>query len=396
MSGPDDGAQRRPLPYGRHDLDEDDIAAVERVLRGDWLTTGPTVAQFETALAEAVGARHAVAVSSGTAALHLVARGLGLGPGDAAIVPAITFLASANAVIHSGAEVIFADVDPESGLMGVAQAQAALARAPGALSVKTVLPVHFAGQAQAPADLRDWAAGQNLSVLEDACHALGSTYGAGNKEHMIGACAHCDAAMFSFHPVKTIAAGEGGAVTTNDDALAQRIRLERNHGMVRHADSRSAPWAYEMHAPGFNYRLSDIHAALGLSQLGKLARFAARRRELVAHYDKLLAPLAPQVRPLARNAGCNPAWHLYVVLIDFAAIGRERAQVMAHLADRGIATQVHYPPLHRQPFYAERYGEQALEGAESYYARCLSLPLFPAMGDGDPQRVVDALRDAMA
>ena len=294
MSGRGEKPERRALPYGRHDLDEDDIAAVERVLRGDWLTTGPTVARFEAALAEAAGARHAVATSSGTAALHLATRALGLGSGDAAIVPAITFLASANAVIHSGAEVIFADVDPDSGLRGLAEAEAALARAGGSLAVKTVLPVHFAGQAQAPAELHDWASNKNLSVLEDACHALGSTYGAGNSEFSVGACAHGEAAMFSFHPVKTIAAGEGGAITTNDDALAERIRLDRNHGMVASTDSTS-PWAYEMHAPGFNYRLSDIHAALALSQLGKLARFGARRRALAASYDELLAPLAPRV-----------------------------------------------------------------------------------------------------
>ena len=190
----------------------------------------------------------------------------------------------------------------------------------GSLAVKTVLPVHFAGQAQAPAELHDWASNKNLSVLEDACHALGSTYGAGNSEFSVGACAHGEAAMFSFHPVKTIAAGEGGAITTNDDALAERIRLDRNHGMAASTDSTS-PWAYEMHAPGFNYRLSDIHAALALSQLGKLARFGARRRALAARYDELLAPLAPRVRPLAKTADCRPAWHLYVVLIDFAAIG---------------------------------------------------------------------------
>ena len=395
------------LPYGRHGIDDDDIAAVEKVLRGEFLTTGPAVAAFERALAEAVGAPGAVACSSGTAALHLAAMSIGLGPGDAAVVPAITFLATANAVRLTGAEVLFADVDPDTGLMDADHVDAAVGNA-GGLRVRAVFPVHLAGQPAAMDEIAGLADGRGIAIVEDACHALGSTCETeGGTRARIGGAEHAGLAAFSFHPVKTVSMGEGGALTGRNEALLERARRLRNHGMMRDPaaftestlafdDGGAAnPWHYEMTEPGLNYRASDIHCALGLSQLGKLERFVARRRALAAAYDERLAALAPLVRPLARRSGCTPAWHLYVVLIDFAAAGTSRRRVMEALRAYGIGSQVHYIPVHLQPYYRQRYGAQALPGAMRYFERCLSLPLFPAMADGDVDRVVRALARAL-
>ena len=391
------------LPYGRHCVEDDDIASVGAVLRGDFLTTGPIVAEFERALAEAVYARGAVVCASGTAALHLAAMSIGLGPGDAAVVPAITFLATANVVRLTGAEVVFADVDPDVGLMGADHMSAAIENS--GERVRAVFPVHFAGQPAPMNEIAALAHTHGISIVEDACHAIGSTFGEGAIP--IGRAEHGGLATFSFHPVKTIAMGEGGALTGQDMTLLERARRLRNHGMTREsaaftehtlafdASGATNPWHYEMPTLGLNYRASAIHCALGLNQLGKLARFAARRRHLVAVYDARIAALAPMVRPISRRRGCAPAWHLYVALIDFAAAGTSRRRVMESLRAEGIGTQVHYIPLHLQPYYRQRYGEQALPGAMEYFERCLSLPLFPAMEDDDVDRVVHALGRAL-
>jgi UDP-4-amino-4,6-dideoxy-N-acetyl-beta-L-altrosamine transaminase len=384
------------LPYGRQLIDDDDVAAVAAALRSGFLTTGPAVEAFEAAFATRVGARHAVVCSSGTAALHLATLAAGLGEGDVAVVPAITFLATANAVRYVGAEVAFADVEAATGLMRKAQLDKALAET-GDARVRAVLPVHLAGQCADMAEIRKTAAARDALVIEDACHAVGASYLAGNAQVPIGACRHSDMCVFSFHPVKTIAMGEGGAVTTNDDVLAERLRRFRTHGMTRDAahfeDAEGAgrPWWYEMPEPGFNYRASDIHCALGLSQLGKLDRFVAERRRIADAYDRRLAELAPKVVPLARIPGCEPAWHIYVVRIDFDGLGRERSAVMRGLKARGVGTQVHYIPVYRQPYYRRRYGEIHLDGVEDYYARTLTLPLFVGMTEADAGRVVDAL-----
>ena len=395
------------LPYGRHCVEDDDIAAVEAVLRGEFLTTGPAAAAFERALAEAVNTPNAVVCSSGTAALHLAAMCVGLGPGDAAVVPAITFLATANAVRLTGAEVVFADVDPDTGLMGADHMAAAIGNA-GNLRVRAVFPVHFAGQPAPMDEIAALAHTHGIAIVEDACHALGSTCETrGEEAAPIGRAEHGGLAAFSFHPVKTIAMGEGGALTGQDRTLLERARRLRNHGTTREpaaftehalafdADGATNPWHYEMSEPGLNYRASDIHCALGLSQLGKLARFSARRQHLAAVYDACIAGLAPLVRPLSRRSGCVPAWHLYVALIDFVAAGTSRRRVMEALRAEGIGSQVHYIPLHRQPYYRRRYGEQALPGAMAYFERCLSLPLYPTMVDGDVDRVVRALARAL-
>ena len=377
------------LPYGRQTIEDDDIAAVVEALKSDFLTTGPRVEAFETAFAETVGARHAVACANGTAALHLAMLALDVQPGEVVIAPSITFLATTNCARYVGAEVVFADVDPDNGLMTPETLADALTRV-GHRKLRAVLPVHLRGDAVNLPKLAELASGAGAVLVEDAPHALGTTMTFGNVAERVGDARHSAMATFSFHPVKTIATGEGGMVTTNDPALAERLRVMRSHGMVR--PEGADPWWYEMPEPGFNSRLPDILGALGLSQLKKLPRFAARRRALAKAYEAALAPLAPVVRIATRPAWSDPVLHLMCVLIDFEAAGMTRRAVVEALREKGVGTQVHYIPVHRQPYYAERYGTLDLPGAEGWYDRCLSLPLYPGMADGDVGRVVEALR----
>lgn len=391
------------LPYGKQEIGDDDVAAVAAVLRGDWLTTGPTVEAFETALAEKVGAQFAVVCSSGTAALHLAVLAAGIGPGDAAVVPSITFLATANAIRYVGGDVVFADVDSATGLMTPATLESALARSAG--NIKAVLPVHLAGQTIDLEAVSAIAKRAGAIVIEDACHALGTTLTNGG---VVGDCRYSAMTVFSFHPVKTIAMGEGGAITTNDLVLYERLLRLRNHGMTRvpsqfsnadlafDADGKPHPWYYEMPEVGFNYRASDIHCALGLSQIRKLDGFIARRRELASLYDDLLKPLVPHILPPLRTGLSDPAWHLYAVRIDFAGLGISRELLVQQLRNEGIGTQVHYVPVHMQPYYQDTVGLLQLPGAMTYYRSTLSLPLFPAMTSDDVKRVVSALDRAVS
>jgi UDP-4-amino-4,6-dideoxy-N-acetyl-beta-L-altrosamine transaminase len=382
------------LPYGRQTIEDDDVAAVQAALRADFLTTGPLVERFEQAFAEKTGATHAVACNSGTAALHLAAMALGLKAGNAAVVPATTFLATANAVRMTGAEVVFADVDPATGLLTPETLDDAFSRpGPARVSVRAALPVHLNGQICDLVALSEVANHREILLVEDACHALGVD--------KAGAALHSAAACFSTHPVKAVTTGEGGVVTTRSAELAERMRRLRSHGMNRDSSSfvdramsfegkTPNPWYYEMAEIGWNYRLPDILCALGIAQLSKLERFHERRRELAARYDELLAPLSPAIRPVSRP-NVPHGWHLYVIHVDFAALGTTRARFMRALREQGIGSQVHYIPLHRQPYYRARCGEISLPGAEAYYERCLSIPLFPAMSDVDVLRVVAAL-----
>ncbi|GGE30736.1 UDP-4-amino-4,6-dideoxy-N-acetyl-beta-L-altrosamine transaminase [Marinicauda pacifica] len=381
------------LPYGRQSIDQDDIDAVTRALQSDYLTTGPEISAFEAEFAQTVASPNGVACNSATAALHMAYDGLGLRPGDAVIVPAVTFLATANAARFCGADVVFCDVDPETGLMTPDTLREALARAQD--RVRLVAPVHLGGVMCAMEDIAGLARPLGLAIVEDSCHALASLDEAGQPA---GACPNSDAATFSFHPVKTLACGEGGMVTTRDAALAERMRLTRSHGMVRdgarleRAAGAQEPWWYEMQALGWNYRMPDINAALGRSQLTKLSRFAQRRRDLSSRYDALLTPLSPHVQPPAGRPGIDACRHLYNVRIDFEALDVTRTELMRALSQQGVGTQVHYIPVSDQPYYKALYGEQRFEGADRYYARTLSLPLYPAMDDGDPERVVTALK----
>ncbi|WP_430422778.1 UDP-4-amino-4,6-dideoxy-N-acetyl-beta-L-altrosamine transaminase [Phenylobacterium sp.] len=380
------------LPYGRQTIEDDDIAAVAEALKADFLTTGPTVEAFEVAFAETVGARHAVACSNGTAALHLAMMALDVKPREAVIAPSITFLATANCARYVGADVVFADVDPDTGLMTPETLAQAIARV-GERRLRAVLPVHLRGDACDLPGLEALARDAGAVLVEDAPHALGTTMTFGNTAENVGDVRHSAMATFSFHPVKTIATGEGGMITTNDPAIAARLKVLRSHGMVR--PEGCEPWWYEMPEPGFNYRLPDILCALGLSQLKKLPRFAARRRALGAAYAEALAPLAPVVRIADQPAWSDPVLHLMVALIDFEAVGKSRRDVVEALKARGVGTQVHYIPVHRQPYYRKLYGELDLPGAEAWYARCLSLPLYPGMEDGDVATVAAALKDVL-
>ena len=391
------------LPYGRQLIDEADVVAVVAALRGERLAHGPKVGEFEAAFAAVTGAPEAVACSSGTAALHLALASLDLGPGDVCIVPAMTFLATATAARFCGAEVVFADVDARSGLLTAETFEAA--RRCAGPKAKCVVAVHLGGRICRMDEISDAARAVGVQVVEDACHALGGRDGQGDS---VGACARSDAAAFSFHPVKTIAAGEGGMISTRDPERATRMRRLANQGVTKDlalivdpelsldAQGEVNPWSYEQVELGFNYRMNEIEAALGLSQLAKLDRFVRRRRELSLLYDLTLEPLGPVVQPVSPGApGQRIAPHLHQVLIDFEAAGVERATVMRRLAKHRVGTQVHYIPVYRQPYFAKRYGEMRLEGAEAFYARVLALPLFPAMRNQDVQRVASALAEAL-
>jgi UDP-4-amino-4,6-dideoxy-N-acetyl-beta-L-altrosamine transaminase len=384
--------ERSFLPYGRQTIDDDDVAAVARALRGDLLTTGPLVEEYENLFAAATGARYAIACNSGTAALHLAVMAEGIQPGDVVVVPSITFLATANVIRMVGADVVFADVDPDSGLMTSATLSTALRQVDRGRA-KAAIPVHLNGQLCDMSGLHETAERYHISLIEDACHALGIP--------SVGGVTHSRAACFSTHPVKAIATGEGGCVTTSDEQMAGKMQALRNHGMTRvpnafrnvqlsHDGGVPNPWYYEMTEVGWNYRLPDILCALGISQLGKLTGFWTRRSEIAELYDRLLAPLSPVVRPVGRTSKSH-GWHLYAVLIDFAALGVSRARFMTALRECGVGSQVHYIPVHRQPYYQDLYGEVVLRGADAYYARCLSLPLFPSLTEHDVHHVVNSV-----
>ena len=387
------------LPYGRQLIDEDDIAAVVEALRSDFLAHGPRVAEFERAFAQRVGAQEAVACASATAALQLTLASLDVGPGDLCAAPAITFLSTATAPLMLGADTVLTDVDPDTGLM----TPATLAEALGGRRAKAVLPVHLGGRLAEVAAIGLVAGAAGAVVIEDAAHAVGGVDGFGAP---VGACAVSAAACYSFHPVKTLAAGEGGMIALNDAARAARLRRLRNHGVTHDtalmtepesldADGVRKPWAYEQMELGWNLRMDEMSAALGLSQLGKLDRFVARRTALADLYDQALAPLAPLVRPVTRGEG-RPALHLYQVLVDFEAAGALRETVMRQISAAGVSTQVHYIPLYRHPSFIARHGQRRLPGAEAFYARVLALPLFPGMTDADAERVVEALKAALS
>lgn len=408
------------IPYGKQSIDEADIEAVVHCLRSDFLTQGPKVAEFEQAFAVKVGAKHAVAVNSGTAALHAGMIALGIGPGDEVIVPPITFTASANCVLFVGGTPVFADVVP-SGHIDPEKIEQKITS-----KTKAVIAVDYAGWPCDYARILDICNKHGLVLVCDACHALGATW-SGKPVGSIGLLNN-----FSFHPVKHIATGEGGMVTTDDLTLAERMREFRTHGItkdagrfkglvsavetptsgVRGPDTRNqapetlsaleerGPWHYEMHSLGFNYRMSDLNCALGLSQLGKLDRFVARRRDIAHAYYKAFSGMphlqlpASDLHPASRTTDpASHSFHLYPVLIDFAALGKTRTQVMAELRSRGVGTQVHYIPVCLQPFYREKFGIKPgdFPAAERFFAGELSLPMFPAMTDADVQVVIGAI-----
>jgi UDP-4-amino-4,6-dideoxy-N-acetyl-beta-L-altrosamine transaminase len=379
-----------PLPYGRQHISEADIAAVVETLRSDFLTQGPRVTEFETRFAAYVGAKHAVAVSNGTAALHLCALALGVQPGQRVITTPITFAASANCVRYCGGEVHFADIDPATGLIDLEQIRILLEAQPKGYFTG-LIPVDFAGLAIDMEAARALANEFDLWIIEDACHAPGGFFvDSEGKQRNCGSGQLAELAIFSFHPVKHIATGEGGMITTNDDALARHLRRLRTHGIERDATGLlrqdEGGWYMEMQELGYNYRISDILCALGISQLSRADEGLARRRALAATYDAAFAAV-PGVDVLAPGQPGH-AYHLYVIQVA------NRRGLYEYLRTKNILAQVHYVPVHRMPYY-EKLGWKAgdFSHAEAYYARCLSLPLYPTLTDEEQAYVIDCVRE---
>jgi perosamine synthetase len=394
------------LPYGRQTITEDDIDAVVAVLRSDFLTQGPQIEKFERQFAERVGAKYAVAVNNATAALHLALRVAGVGTGDRVVTTPLTFVASANAAVYVGATPDFADVDGRSRTLS-----------PKALAdgwqadTRAVVAVDYAGQASDLPEIARIARRTGAVVIDDACHAIGGAFhepANPGRAWSLGGNPWADVTTFSFHAVKTLTTGEGGMLVTDRAEWAERARRLRSHGLERAPQSfepvsegggllaERGPWFYEMQELGWNYRLTDLQAALGLSQLTRLEAALARRREIVAMYNAALGGMPAITLPALRVAEdkTTTSWHLYAVELDFAMLGRTRTEVMAALRAAGVGTQVHYIPVHLQPWYRRTYGygPEKCPVAERLYGRVLSLPLFPAMTDGDVAHVIAAVQ----
>lgn len=383
------------IPYGRQDIRQADIDAVVAVLRSDFLTQGPAVPAFESALAAKAGAKHAVAMNSATSALHAACLALGAGPGDRVWTSPVTFVASANCALYCGARVDFVDIDPRTYNMSVAALETKLAQAEAAGTLpKIVIPVHLCGQ---PCEMEPIAAlgrRYGFKLVEDASHAVGGRY----RGAPVGNCRHSDITVFSFHPVKIITTAEGGLATTNDPELAHRLQLLRSHGIVRDparmAGESHGAWYYQQVALGFNYRMTDLQAALGLSQLERLDEYVARRHELAKAYDEAFAEL-PLATPW-QHPDSYSGLHLYVVRLRLDAIRRTHREVFDALRERGIGVNLHYIPVHTQPYYrALGFRDGQFPEAERYYAEAISLPMHATLSDGQQAQVVQAVREVL-
>lgn len=399
------------LPYGRQSIDEDDIEAVVSCLRDDFLTQGPRVVELEAALCATTGSAYAAVVSNGTAALHLASLALDVGPGDFGLTSPITFVASANAIRYTGATVGFVDVDPESGQITPETLDAALSQLQaGGRVPRVVVPVDLGGQPVALPEISARCRSQGTRVLHDAAHSLGASWGA-DPAHRVGDGRFADATILSFHPVKHITTGEGGAVLTPDPEIHSRVADLRSHGIHKRADEWQrhpddpfvGGWYYEQSALGYNYRLPDINCALGISQLRKLTVFIELRRKWAQRYDDAFANsrFSSWMRPLQQRPGSHSSYHLYVIRVlpqpheSLHDVAARRKRLYEHLRAHQILSQVHYIPVHWQPDFHERGWLPAggLPGAEQYYAGCLSLPLFPQMTDDDIERVIHAMTE---
>ncbi len=370
------------LPYGRQSLDDADVEAVVEALKSDWLTTGPKVGEFEERFAAWVGAKHAVSFSSGTAALHGAAFAAGLEPGDEAITTPMTFCATANCILYQGATPVFADVSPDTLNLDPNEVSKKITS-----RVKAIIAVDYAGHPAALDELAELAKTHGALLIEDACHALGAEF----QGKRVGGIA--DMTVFSFHPVKHLTTGEGGMVATNDARLAETLRRFRNHGISSEARERqqAGQWFYEMVLLGFNYRLTDIACALGLSQLEKLEANLSRRREIAAQYTAAFRDLTGILVPTVRE-GANPAWHLYPVRLKLEMLSAGRGEIFRALRAENIGVNVHYIPVHRHPYYRERFrSQESYPVAEDAYERLISLPMFHSMTAQDVADVIHAL-----
>ncbi len=384
------------IPYGRQDINQADIDAVCAVLRSDWLTQGPRIEEFEKAIAGYVGSKYAVAVSSGTAALHLACLAAKIGPNDKVITSTNTFVASANCARYVGAEPQFTDIDAETLNL---DPEILAEDCKKAKTLKAIIPVHFGG---APCEMRaisDIAREHGAMIIEDACHALGATYPEGGR---VGGCPYSDMTVFSFHPVKIIAAGEGGMITTNSEAYYRRLLRLRSHGINKMDDAfhnianafndgQVNPWYYELQELGYNYRITDIQAALALSQFARLDTFLARRKEIALAYDSAFNSCT-NIKPTQLSGRRNSAHHLYVVRIDFRNIGISRREFMIRLRADGILPQVHYIPAYMHPYYQRRgANEAAFPVTRLYYEQALSIPMYYALSRTDQEYVIEKI-----
>lgn len=388
----------KKIPYGRQSIDRSDIGDVSRVLRTDWITQGPKVSEFEEALASYCGAKYAVAVSSGTAALHIACLAAGLKAGDEAVTTPVTFVATANSVLYAGAKPVFADIDRNTVNIDAGKIKEKITG-----RTKAILPVHFAGLVCDMEGIGREAKKNKLVVIEDACHALGAEYrtqSAGRKAQSVwkraGCCEHSDMTVFSFHPVKSITTGEGGAVTTNSEILYRKLLALRSHGAYK--DERTASvggWYYEMRDLGFNYRMTDMQCALGLSQLKKLNDFLERRREIASTYNGEFGGLGDIVTlPGGDSPERKHAWHLYLLRIDPEKVSLTKREVYDLLQGKGIGVQVHYLPVYRHPYYRENgYKDVFCPVAEKYYEEAVSLPIFPSLSAKELKYVIKTVKN---
>jgi len=384
------------IPYGKQHISQQDVDSVVAILQSDWLTQGPAIERFENSVAKHVNARYGVAVNSATSALHIGCLALGLGPGDWLWTSPNTFVASANAGIYCGAKVDFVDIDPKTYNLSVEDLSRKLEIAKlNKVLPKVVVPVHFAGQSCQMAEIYELSKKYGFSVMEDASHAIGGTY----KSELVGNCLYSDLTIFSFHPVKIITTAEGGLVTTNRPELYDKLLRLRSHGITRDtklmSESSHGPWYYQQLELGLNYRMTDIQAGLGLSQIDRLEEFVNRRRELAARYDKLLCNL-PVVIPWQYSDSVS-SWHLYVVLLDQNKTQKSRREVFEFLRNSGIGVNVHYIPVHTQPFYQSMgFGWGDFQKSEEYYWQAISLPLFSGLSDAAQDKVVASLRMSLS
>lgn len=384
------------IPYGRQDISEADIQAVVDVLRSDFLTQGPTVPAFERSIAQYCGADHAAAANSATSALHLACLALGVGKGDVVWTSPITFVASANCALYCGAEVDFVDIDPRTYNLSTKRLAEKLIHAEksGRLP-KVVIPVHLCGQPCDMAGIHTLGRRYGFRIIEDASHAIGGKY----KGEPIGNCRYSDITVFSFHPVKIITTGEGGMALTNDPQLARRMQLLRSHGITREpgemTHSPDGPWYYQQVELGYNYRMTDIQAALGLSQMKRLDEFVARRHAIAMRYDRILADL-PVITPW-QHADSYSGSHLYVIQLKLDEIGKTHRQVFEEMRAAGIGVNLHYIPVHMQPYYKNSgFEEGSFSVAEQFYSRAISLPLFTGLDTQQQQVVCDVLKKILA
>lgn len=380
---------KKIFPYGKQSISATDIREIIKTLRSPWLTQGPKIKEFEDAVCKYVGAKYAVAVSSGTAALHLAAISLELNAEDEVITSPITFIASANCVLYAGAKPGFADINESTACIAPDEIKKKITK-----RTKAIIPVHFTGQSCDMTEIQNIARKHNLFVIEDAAHAIGSEY----KGEKVGSCKYSDMTVFSFHPVKTITTAEGGMITTNNRTLYEKLLMLRSHGVTKDEkllSKNDGHWYYEMQLLGFNYRLTDIQASLGISQLRRLDRFIARRRQLVAMYREEF-DRDSRFAMLQEKAYSKAAFHLCPLLIDFSSIRLTKKALFEKLRQKGLNLQVHYIPVHLQPYY-KRFGfkEGDFPNAEAYYKKTISLPLYYGLKNSDVKTIVNIIKDTV-